>query len=173
MLWLLCLSSPVCALALGLLLAVLAVSSNKLDFYFPHNGPTGQAGPRQNHCNMFFLGSAWRFSWKISMALQSLQRSVQIRNYFVNYVNLLNNLRDGHFIFAHNGCELLTHKKWEMIALLEFSGCLRHYCPLAHFFAFFKGRGNRPLATCHFFAFFKRRGRRPISCCILARTHLH
>ena len=50
----------------GLLLAVLAVSSNKLDFYFPHNGPTGQAGPRQNHCNMFFLGSAWRFSWKIS-----------------------------------------------------------------------------------------------------------
>ena len=46
----------------GLLLAVLAVSSNKLDFYFPHNGPTGQAGPRQNHCNTFFLGSAWRFS---------------------------------------------------------------------------------------------------------------
>ena len=47
------------------------------------------------------------------MALQSLQRSVQIRNYFVNYVNLLNNLRDGHFIFAHNGnlCELLTHIK--------------------------------------------------------------
>ena len=41
---------------------LLAVGSNKLDFYFPHNGPRGPTAPRQNHCNTFYHHNTLQYS---------------------------------------------------------------------------------------------------------------
>ena len=55
-------SAPLIQSVVGL---VLAVGSNKLDFYFPHNGPRGPPPAlRQNHCNTFLLHNHFQYSAK-------------------------------------------------------------------------------------------------------------